>query len=250
MNTYQNKKILEVRSIDKAFGDKEVLKDINVDLYQGEIISLLGLSGVGKSTLFNIIAGVLEADRGEVILQGENINNKPGHISYMLQKDLLLEQKTILTNVSLPLIIKGTKKSEARKISKKYFSMFGLEGLENAYPNQLSGGMRQRAAFLRTYLSSEDVILLDEPFSALDAITKKELHDWYKKMSGQLGLSTIFITHDIDEAIYLSDRVYIMMGSPGRIEYDVKIERPEGEEFSLTKEFIDYKKDILNKLDI
>lgn len=248
MNTYQTKKILEVEKVYKAFSNKEVISDINIFLEEGEIISLLGFSGVGKSTLFNIIAGVLQPDQGRVLLKDKDITNRPGHISYMLQKDLLLEQKTILMNVSLPLIIKGKSKKEAKEISQKYFEMFGLEGTEKAYPNQLSGGMRQRAAFLRTYLSSEDVILLDEPFSALDAITKKELHDWYKKMSQELGLSTIFISHDIDEAIYLSDRVYIMTGKPGIISSEVKIKRPKSGDFSLSSEFLIYKKDILDKL--
>lgn len=243
-------KILETKNIDKSY-NRKIIDNINIHLNQGEVISLLGLSGVGKTTLFNIISGVVEPDNGEVLLRDKDITNDPGHISYMLQKDLLLEQKTIIQNVSLPLIIKGTHKKEAEKIAKEYFNMFGLSGTENFYPNELSGGMRQRAAFLRTYLASEDVILLDEPFSSLDAITKNELYSWYLETSKNLKLSTIFITHDIDEAINLSDRIYIMIGSPGKIEHEIKVDKSNSKEkFYLTKEFLEYKKQILNILNV
>ncbi|WP_455256826.1 ABC transporter ATP-binding protein [Peptoniphilus asaccharolyticus] len=240
-------KILEVKNVEKSYESKKIIEDISIDLRKGEIISLLGLSGVGKTTLFNIISGVESPDSGEVILKGEEITAKPGHISYMLQKDLLIEQKTILDNIILPLRIKGVKKNIAVKKANEYLEMFGLLGYEKSYPNSLSGGMRQRAAFLRTYFASEEVVLLDEPFSALDAITKKEMHKWYKEISQRLNLSTIFITHDIDEALEMSDRIYLMIGSPGKIENEVVIRSIEGD-FTLTKEFLEYKKEILHLL--
>lgn len=240
-------KILEVKNVEKSYESKKIIEDISIDLRKGEIISLLGLSGVGKTTLFNIISGVESPDSGEVILKGEEITAKPGHISYMLQKDLLIEQKTILDNIILPLRIKGVKKNIAIKKANEYLEMFGLLGYEKSYPNSLSGGMRQRAAFLRTYFASEEVVLLDEPFSALDAITKKEIHKWYKEISQRLNLSTIFITHDIDEALEMSDRIYLMIGSPGKIENEVVIRSIEGD-FTLTKEFLEYKKEILHLL--
>lgn len=240
-------KLLEVKNIDKSYNDKKIIENISIHLEEKEIISLLGLSGVGKTTLFNIISGVETADSGDVLLKGESIKNKPGHISYMLQKDLLIEQKTIMVNIILPMLIQGVKKSDAIKTASEYLEMFGLKGYEKAYPNSLSGGMRQRAAFLRTYFASKEVALLDEPFSALDAITKKEMHKWYVETSKKLSLSTIFITHDIDEALELSDRIYLMIGSPGRIENEIKLVKPQGD-FTLTKEFLDYKKEILNKL--
>ncbi|CRH93296.1 ABC-type nitrate/sulfonate/bicarbonate transport system, ATPase component [Peptoniphilus asaccharolyticus DSM 20463] len=240
-------KILEVKNVEKSYESKKIIEDISIDLRKGEIISLLGLSGVGKTTLFNIISGVESPDSGEVILKGEEITAKPGHISYMLQKDLLIEQKTILDNIILPLRIKGVKKNIAVKKANEYLEMFGLLGYEKSYPNSLSGGMRQRAAFLRTYFASEEVVLLDEPFSALDAITKKEMHKWYKEISQRLNLSTIFITHDIDEALEMSDRIYLMIGSPGKIENEIVIKSSEGD-FTLTKEFLEYKKEILHLL--
>lgn len=160
--------ILKAEGINKTFGEKQVLKDVSIELNKGEIISLLGVSGSGKTTLFNILSGIYKPDSGKVYLKGEDVTSKPGKVSYMLQKDLLFPYRKVIDNVCLPLIVNGTKKSEARKIALPYFETFGLAGYEYKYPSQLSGGMRQRAALLRTYLSSNGVALLDEPFSALD----------------------------------------------------------------------------------
>ena len=186
---------------------EQVLEDISITLNKGELVSLLGISGGGKTTLFNIIAGLSRPDTGHVLLDGEDVTGCPGRVSYMLQKDLLLPYRTIEDNVALPLIVKGMKKREARELASPYFRQFGLEGTQKKYPAQLSGGMRQRAALLRTYLFSGSVALLDEPFSALDMMTKKSVHDWYLKVMDEIHLSTLFITHDIDEAILLSDRI-------------------------------------------
>ena len=241
---------LTIRNISKSFGDKDVLKDVSVVLKENELVCLLGVSGAGKTTLFNIIAGLLAPDTGEVLLNGKDITNQAGNISYMLQKDLLLPYKTIEDNVSLPLIIKGMKKQDARNKVAKYFEEFGLEGTQKRYPASLSGGMRQRAALLRTYLFSDQVALLDEPFSALDMITKGKIHRWYLDIMEKIKLSTLFITHDIDEAILLSDRIYLLTGVPGQITKEIKIKekRPRSEEFLLTTEFLNYKKDILESL--
>lgn len=243
---------LEVKNISVEFEDKKVIEDISLKLCENELVCILGTSGVGKTTLFNVIAGLLEPSEGEVELNGEEITGKSGKVSYMLQKDLLLPFKTIIDNVSLPLIIKGMKKQIAREKSQKYFQQFGLEGTENKYPSQLSGGMRQRAALLRTYMFSSDVALLDEPFSALDAITKHKMQTWYLNIMKEIKMSTLFITHDIDEAILISDRIYILAGSPGKIikEIEVKIDRKgrNNEEISMSEEFINYKKEILKYL--
>lgn len=240
-------KLLQVNNISVSYDNKDVIKDININLDYGEIISLLGPSGVGKSTLFNVIAGVLKPDSGNVLLNGNDIVLKPGNISYMLQKDLLLEQKTVMDNVILPLIINNIPKKDAIKKANEYMDIFGLKGYENKYPLSLSGGMRQRAAFLRTYLAKKEVLLLDEPFSALDSITKSAMHKWYDKIRKELNLSTIFITHDVDEALILSDRVYVMNGVPGGIKKQIVIEKKE-EDFLLTNAFLEYKKEILNML--
>ncbi|MCD1146581.1 ABC transporter ATP-binding protein [Peptoniphilus sp. KCTC 25270] len=247
-NSYQNNAVLTVEGVMKSYQNIPTIEDIHLQVKEGEIVSLLGLSGVGKTTLFNVISGVGIPDKGKVFFQGMDVTGKPGHISYMLQKDLLIEQKNIMDNVILPLILKGEKKSLAQEKAKKLLPMFGLEGYEKSYPNALSGGMRQRAAFLRTYFASEEVVLLDEPFSALDAITKKQMHKWYQEMSETLGLTTLFITHDIDEALLLSDRIYLMTGSPGRISFELPLKKRDGEDFSLTPEFLEYKKQILREL--
>lgn len=239
--------LLETKNISKSFEGRHIIENINIHLEKKEIVSLLGVSGVGKTTLFNIIAGVLSPDEGQVTLNKKVINGKSGNISYMLQKDLLLAHLTVLDNVALPLIIRGMKKKDARAKAKQLLPTFGLEGMEKKYPSQLSGGMRQRAAFLRTYLFSDEVALLDEPFSALDAITKHELHKWYINIMEQINLATLFITHDIDEAILLSDRIYIMGGSPGKIVKEIEITQDKyaRENFNLTVEFLQYKKEIL-----
>ena len=162
----------------------------------------------------------------------------------MLQKDLLLPYRTIEDNIALPLLLKGIKKKEARLQASAMFAQFGLEGTQKKYPAQLSGGMRQRAALLRTYMFSQNVALLDEPFSALD------IHKWYLAMMEKIQLSTLFITHDIDEAILLSDRIYLLSGSPGEIveEIIIKEPKPRREDFNLTPEFLAYKRQILSLL--
>ncbi len=242
--------ILKASNITKSFDNEKIVDNINIELNKGEIISLLGVSGVGKTTLFNILSGLLIPDNGKVFLGSDDITGRPGMISYMLQKDLLLPHKKIIDNVSLPLVIKGSKKREAREKVNPLFEQFGLEGCQYKYPWQLSGGMRQRAAFFRTYMSSCGVALLDEPFSALDTITKTNMHKWYIDMSKKLDISTIFITHDIDEAIYLSDRIYVLSGKPGVIKTEicVKEKKPREEEFSFTTEYMDYKRQIIESL--
>ena len=242
--------LLKAQHITKKYGDKTIIDDISLELNRGELVSLLGVSGVGKTTLFHVLSGLVEPDEGTVTLAGEDITGKPGKISYMLQKDLLFQHKKIIDNVALPLVLKGKKKKDARIQAAAYFEEFGLEGTENQYPSQLSGGMRQRAALLRTYLASFGVALLDEPFSALDTITKTSIHRWYLDVMQHIELSTLFITHDIDEAITLSDRIYILSGKPGRITDEIVIRegKPRGEDFSVSSEFLEYKKIILSKL--
>lgn len=243
---------LETKHISKTFDGKKIISDINITVRENEIISLLGVSGSGKTTLFNIIAGLLTPDEGQVFLDGCDITNQAGKVSYMLQKDLLLPYRTILDNVALPLIIKGEKKVVARTHALPHFKEFGLEGTEKKYPHQLSGGMRQRAALLRTYLFSHNLALLDEPFSALDTITKSTMHNWYLSIMEKIRLSTIFITHDIDEAILLSDRIYIMTDFPGQIHHEIVIteSKPRAKDFILTKEFLEYKRRIIELLSI
>ncbi len=242
---------LTVKNISVSYEGSKTIEDISVVLNKGEIVSILGVSGVGKTTLFNVISGLIKADFGTVLLDGKDITNTTGNTSYMLQKDLLLPYKTIIDNVSLPLVIRGERKSKARGYASKYFEEFGLEGTENQYPNQLSGGMRQRAALLRTYLFSDQVALLDEPFSALDSITKSSMHRWFLNVMEQIKLSSFLITHDIDEAILLSDRIYIMSGKPGKISDEIIIDeaKPRDKDFIVSDNFMKYKKRILKELE-
>ena len=249
MNSSQNSEvILEVRNVSFGYDEREIISNINLELRDNELVSLLGVSGSGKSTLFNIIAGLLKPDAGKVIYRGEDITGKSGIISYSFQKDLLLPYMTIEDNVALPLLIKKEKKSNALVKANEMLKEFKLDAYAKKYPKELSGGMRQRIALLRTYLFSKDVSLLDEPFSALDAITKDEMHDWYMNMRRKYNTSTIFITHDVDEAILLSDRIYIL--GDGDIKTEIKIEASvRDNSFKLTKEFLKYKKSVIGCLE-
>ena len=247
----QNEEImLETEEVHKSYGGKPLLQDISIQVHKGELVSLLGQSGSGKTTLFNIISGLIRPESGRILLQGTDVTGESGHIAYMLQKDLLLPFKTIQDNVALPLVIRGQDGKEARAIVSEHFAFFGLEGTQTKYPRQLSGGMRQRAALLRTYMFSKDLALLDEPFSALDTITRSEMHRWYLEVMEDIQLTTLFITHDIDEAILLSDRIYLLTGKPSQISREIVIDepRPRTDEFKLTDRFLNYKRTIIQEL--
>ncbi len=243
--------ILRAEQLCKSFGDKQVLDRVNIRLAPGELVCILGVSGVGKTTLFNILSGLLKPDSGRVLLADEegrmqNITGETGHVSYMLQKDMLLPHKTIQDNVALPLLLKGMKKAESRAQALQYFDRFGLTGCQEKYPSQLSGGMRQRAALLRTWLCGNRVALLDEPFSALDTLTRTAVQEWYLQVMEEIRMSTLFITHDVDEAILLSDRIYIMKGSPAKMtdELHIAASRPRDRDYMLSEEFLAYKRQI------
>lgn len=243
--------VLQAEEVSKSYDGRAIIRNVSLSLGERELVCLLGISGAGKTTLFNVLSGLERPDSGRVLLNRQDVTGTPGQISYMLQKDLLLPHKKVADNVALPLVIRGRGKREAREEALSYFSAFGLEGTQDKYPAQLSGGMRQRAALLRTFLGSRGVALLDEPFSALDALTKREIHRWYIGMMEQLKLTTLFITHDIDEAILLSDRVCILSGQPGQIAAELVIRppRPRDLSFSLSEEFLSYKRQILSLLD-
>lgn len=216
MNSYQQASKIRLRNLDKLYNGEAILKDINIDLNKGELVSIIGPSGCGKSTIFNIISGIEEKDSGEVYVDG--------HLGYMYQKDLLLPYKTIIDNVSLPLVLSGMSKDKARKEVEGYFDVFDLKGYEKSYPRQLSGGMKQRANFLRTYVCSKDIMLLDEPFGALDSITKASLIDWFSGVRKKMNSTILLITHDIDEAISLSDRIYVLSTKPASVKKEFVID--------------------------
>lgn len=216
---------LELSNIQKEYETLEVLNDINFHLNQGEIISILGASGCGKSTLLNIIAGFIKPTSGTVLKDGKDITGKISETAYMLQDDLLLPYKTIFENVILPITIKGLLTNEKKSEILNLFKIFGLEGYEKFYPREISGGMKQRAALLRTYLCGTDIYLFDEPFSKLDSITRDNMRVWFLEIWKTIHSSAIFITHDIDEAIILSDRIYIMSDKPAKIVKEILVSK-------------------------
>jgi len=248
--------LFNCKNITKNYYNEPVVQGISLELPAEGFISLVGPSGVGKTTLFNVLAGVDKPDSGNVFLGDENITGITGKVSYMLQKDLLLEYRTVIDNVILPLLIHGEKKKPAREKAAVFFPMFGLEGYEKKYPNELSGGMRQRAALLRTFLTSSkmsgQIILLDEPFSALDAITRRKMQLWYSDIARQMKASTLFITHDVEEALSLSDTVYILNGKPGKITHKIDVEphRPRDSSFTVSREFVEQKRMILEAIGV
>ena len=239
--------LIEAINIKKSFADLHTLEDVSIKLEKNQFVSILGPSGCGKSTLFDIIAGLEKPDRGTVLIDNKIYNGKTGRVSYMHQKDLLFPWSTILNNVCVPLIIKGKGKKQSQETAKKYFQTFGLEGFENNYPSQLSGGMRQRAALLRTYLFANDIMLLDEPFGSLDAITRRKMQLWLLEIWEKIKASILFITHDIDEAIFLSDRIYLLSKRPAVIKeiFNVKIKRPRDNKTFTSLEFNKIKEKIL-----
>lgn len=235
-----NKVKLTLKNVSKTFEDDTILKDISFEVEEGEFVTLLGPSGSGKSTILNIISGILKPDNGEAKVAGE--------ISYMHQKDLLLPWKKVIDNVALPLYIKGKGKEEGRNQVLPYFEPYGLEGYEYKYPFQLSGGMRQRAAFLRTYITSSNIMLLDEPFGALDAITRGKMQNWLLDVIKDLKSTILFITHDIEEAIYLSNRIYILSDKPAYIKGEIFVDLPENrtKDIITSDKFIAIKRQILD----
>jgi ABC-type nitrate/sulfonate/bicarbonate transport system ATPase subunit len=247
---------LGIEGLGKAFrgsgGDSVVaLRDVDLKVGDGEFVSIVGPSGCGKSTLFNIVAGLEKPSSGRVLLDGAQLEELLGEVGYMPQRDLLMPWRTVLDNTTLGLELNGVKKSEARKIAEAEFERFGLDGFEDQWPAKLSGGMKQRAALLRTFLAGRSLMLLDEPFGALDALTRSNMQDWLLDVWQGDSKTILFVTHDVEEAVYLSDRVYVMSGRPGSVVLDLKIDlpRPRLPEVALTPEFMAYKERLLTPLE-
>ena len=246
--------MIELKDIVVKFGDFEALHNINVEVHEGEFFTFLGPSGCGKTTTLRTITGFIEPVSGTVSVKGVDITHVPiekRNIGIVFQSYALFPSMTVYNNIAFGLKVQKLKKQEiddkVRAIARKVD--LSDEQLEKAV-SQLSGGQQQRVALARMLAARPGILMLDEPFSALDALTKASIHRWYLEVMEQIELSTLFITHDIDEAILLSDRIYLLSGKPGHITAELNLHkesRPRGD-FALTSQFLEYKKEILSLL--
>ncbi|WP_102271708.1 ABC transporter ATP-binding protein [Cytobacillus massiliigabonensis] len=235
--------ILSIENVSKRFGENEVIRKLSLDVKAGEFVSILGPSGSGKSTIFNLVGGLLAPDEGTIRLQNESIIGKRGSISYMPQSPSLLPWRTILQNVLLGQELKGDINRE------KAIDMIEKAGLKeyiHSYPHELSGGMKQRVAFIRALLSPQPIILLDEPFSALDEMTRLDMQKWLLDIWDSHRPTILFVTHNIEEALFLSDRIFILSHRPSHVISELKVpfSRPRNEELLLEERFLQSKRKI------
>lgn len=218
--------MISIQGVSKFFGDFEALKRVDLEVAQGEFVVLLGASGCGKSTLLNLITGFDKPTSGRIVVNGREVTSVDPHCGMVFQQYALFPWLTVLDNVAFGLKMKGMGRSERNEIAHRFIDMVGLKGFENKYPNALSGGMRQRVSIARVLANDPDVILLDEPFAALDAMTRQVLQDELLRIYEQSGKTIVFITHSIDEALLLSTRMLIMSARPGRIVTDIRNDLP------------------------
>lgn len=242
--------VLTFKQVNFSYGNKKVVRNCSFTVYDHEFISILGPSGCGKTTLFRLISGLEHETSGDIILHGNQSDSRIGLTGYMPQNHLLMPWKTIVDNVAIPLIIKGMSKVEAKRKSFELLEDFQLASVANKYPHELSGGMMQRVAFARTVLTNADLLILDEPFSALDAITKRTMQEWLLEKWSKMKRTVIFITHDVDEAIFLSDRIFLFQKqSKGQLmDYKVPLSRPRTIELMAKANMVQFKQILMNKL--
>ncbi|MET3721280.1 MULTISPECIES: ABC transporter ATP-binding protein [unclassified Arthrobacter] len=246
---------VEVRAINKSFElghgqSRPVINNVNFSAQQGEFLAIIGPSGCGKSTLFNIMAGLEKPRDGEILIDGRSVTGEREHFAYMPQKDLLFPWRTILQNTALGLEVCGGSKKTARARAASLFPAFGLAGFENSHPFELSGGMRQRAALLRTVVQDRDVLLLDEPFGALDSLTRTDMQAWLQDVWSHNSWTAVLITHDIREAIYLADRVVVLSPRPASVRLNLPIDLPRPRQLSMmaSARFAHYELQLLETL--
>lgn len=241
--------MLIIEGVNYQFEHHPVLENINMTVGSKKTVGILGTSGVGKTTLFNLIASNLELQSGRITIDGQE--QIKGKISYMLQKDMLFQHKSVIENIMLPLLIQGYSKEASRLRSEELLKEFQLEKWANYYPSSLSGGMRQRIAFLRTINFGREWLLLDEAFGALDAITRRQMHRWFHDVKSKMNWSTLLITHDVEEALILCDKIYVIKGQPGEVvlTLDVDLDKENVEEIVFNPIFLDYKRTLLDALE-
>ncbi|PFG07232.1 MULTISPECIES: ABC transporter ATP-binding protein [Bacillaceae] len=238
---------LSIQNMSKSFDGELILDDLSIQVGEGEFVSILGPSGSGKSTLFHVIGGLFAPDSGDIKLDGESINGRRGSISYMPQSPSLLPWRTVIENVMLGQELHGKRDKE---MAMGMIERAGLKGYEDAYPEDLSGGMKQRVAFIRALVSPQSFLCLDEPFSALDEFTRLDMQRWLLSIWEEDLSSVLFVTHNIDEALFLSDRIIVLSTRPARVqkEFKVPFPRPRDKEILLTEEFLKWKTDIFEEL--
>jgi ABC-type nitrate/sulfonate/bicarbonate transport system ATPase subunit len=241
---------LALDGLECIFAPGTGLTATSIALADGEFVALVGPSGCGKSTLMNIVAGLLQPTAGRVLIDGVDVTGRPGLAGYMFQKDLLLPWRTVLGNIVLAASLTSRVSKEDRAEAAEMGRRYGLGEFLDTYPHALSGGMRQRVALMRTLAFHRDVLLLDEPFGALDSQTRVEMQQWLLRVWKDTGRTTLFITHDVDEAIFLADRVMIMSPRPGRIvdTLDVDLPRPRGIDMLTSGPFTDLKRTVMAHL--
>jgi len=225
---------LVVEDLRKAYPGVPVLDGVAFGVAPGEFVSVIGPSGCGKSTLFDVIAGLERPDSGRVLVDGDDATGRVDPFAYMPQQDLLFPWRTVLANTTLGLEVAGVARREARERARALFPTFGLSGFEDARPAQLSGGMRQRAALLRTVVQDRPVLLLDEPFGALDSLTRTDMQTWLADVRARFDWTVLMVTHDIREAVYLSDRVVMLGPRPTRVQRDVTVDLPRPRDIATT----------------
>jgi NitT/TauT family transport system ATP-binding protein len=222
---------VSIRGLEHAYGELRTIERLDLEASPHTVLGLVGPSGCGKSTLLELIAGLREPAAGEVAVGGASgAAERLSHCAYMPQRDLLLPWFSAIDNASLALRNRGARKAEARRSAGALFERFGLAGFEQTAPGELSGGMRQRVAFLRTLVSGKPVLLLDEPFASLDAITRGEMQQWLAGALDADPRTVVLVTHDVEEALYLSDRVAVLSARPARIVEELRAPAPRAPE--------------------
>ncbi|MHB1614383.1 MAG: ABC transporter ATP-binding protein [Actinomycetes bacterium] len=228
----------------------QALSEVDLSFQPGEFVSIVGPSGCGKSTLFNIVSGLLYPTRGRVLITGKDVTGETGHVGYMLQKDLLVPWRTVLGNITLGSALCGRVTAEERLEARELATRYGLGSFLRHYPHALSGGMRQRVALMRTLAVHADVLILDEPFGALDSQTRFDMQQWLLGVWGDTESTVLFVTHDVDESIFLSDRVLVMTGRPGSIAADIRTDLPRPRDLDVltSPAFVEIKRGVVSLL--